>query len=615
MSDVSYNERLQRSASYLRFFVIIAVLATLAVSLFAVHLGRSTALADMQAQARTDTTLKIALLRAVLERSGILPQVLARDPDLRLTLKSQRAVDFRKLNEKLELVARETGAAVIYAVRVDGLAVAASNWREPDSFVGNDYSFRAYFYDAMKSGAGKHYALGTVSRRPGLYVSRRIDDLDGTPLGAIVVKLEFDQLERDWASSGNLTFITDEKGVVLVTSNSSLRFRAMKALSEQERETLRASLQFGDASLEQLDIRQRQPLGPEENLVSAGEPIGKMSETYLDLQMPVEGTGWTINYLAPVSEAIAKGIREWLLLSLAALFPVLAGSGFYLRKRHAADLRLIAEQEARDALERRVEERTSDLKAAHGRLEAEIEEHRETERKLQAVQQELVSANRLAILGQVVAGVAHEVNQPLATIRTYADNALSFLSIGRAEDACQNLTTIASLTERIARITQELRNFARKGKGSDKSEAIPVGEIIDGALMLLRARFRTRMEALEIEWPSSDMRVMGSRIRLEQVLINLLQNAFEAIGERSDGEVRVYAEVREGRVHIVVHDNGVGLSPMIRAGLFTPFNTSKEQGLGLGLVISREIITEHGGTLSLDSDEAGTRATIIVERI
>ena len=150
-------------------FAGLALALIVAGLLFAGEYGRSQALETVDAQSRIDANLKASLLRAVLERQRSTPLVLADDVEVKAALSTGDGRALQRLNEKLQALAANTDAAVIYVIGTDGVAVAASNWHEPTSFVGNDYAFREYFRMAMRDGKAEHFAMGTVSKRPGLY--------------------------------------------------------------------------------------------------------------------------------------------------------------------------------------------------------------------------------------------------------------------------------------------------------------------------------------------------------------------------------------------------------------------------------------------------------------
>ncbi|OCP19168.1 MULTISPECIES: sensor histidine kinase [unclassified Ensifer] len=573
--------------------------------------GRNKALESVDIQSRIDANLKASLLRAVLERQRALPLVLADDVEVKAALERGGNQPLQRLNQKLEALATNTDAAVIYAIGLDGVAIAASNWREPTSFVGNDYAFREYFRMAMRDGKAEHFAMGTVSKRPGLYISRRVDGPDG-PIGVVVAKLEFDGVEADWLASGKPVYVTDRRGIVLITSFPSWRFMTTRNIPGDRLAAIRDSLQFGDASLLPLPFRRIEPMSDGSSMLTALLP-GSSEKQYLRVETMVPSTSWRLEQLAPLDAALGAASREARLLALAVIVPLLALAAFLLRRRQALTLVAANERAARDELERRVTERTHDLSLARDHLETEIADHRRTGERLQTVQQELVQANRLAILGQVAAGVAHEINQPVATIRAYADNARTFLDRGQQETAVENLESIAALTERVGTITDELRSFARKGRFVAEPTSVP--EVIEGARMLLRSRFAGRMDAIVIDLPENGLSVLGNRIRIEQVLINLLQNALEALGDRADAEIRVRCEIgASDTVSLVVADNGPGIRPDILEDLFTPFNTSKDEGLGLGLAISKEIVVDYGGDIEVKTGPDGTVFTVRLKR-
>lgn len=601
---VELTRRMRRA--WLIYAVFTAVLAITALWASG-EVARRFAATSLEAQARTDADLNAALLRAVLEKQRALPLVLAQDTALGEALVTGDGAALDQLNRKLEGLAANTQAAVIYVIGKDGVAVSASNWREPTSFVGNDYRFREYYQKAMSEGKAEHFALGSVSKKPGLYISQRVDAAGG-PLGVVVVKLEFDPVEAAWGASSKPTYVTDSRGIVLITSIPSWRFMTIGEVPAGALLAIRESLQFGEAPLRPLPFRQTGQLDGG-SLVEVVMPGSTGATEFLDLQTPVATTGWTLQHLVQTAPSFDAAIREGRLLALLALLPVLAAGALLLRRRHAAALRISEAFHAREELERRVLERTADLSQARDRLQTEITDHRNTEQTLQAVQQDLVQANRLAILGQVAAGVAHEINQPVATIRAYADNARVFLERGQSAPAADNMANIAALTERIGAITDELRALSRKGRRD--AEPTPLRLVIEGAVQLLRSRFAGRMDTLDMQLPPPDLLVMGMRIRLEQVLINLLQNAFEATGDRqADGRVELRFKVAGDMASVSVADNGPGIAPEILQSLFIPFNTSKENGLGLGLVISKDIVADYGGRIEVSSSDAGSRFTV-----
>lgn len=596
-----------------RVWLVFALLcaAIIAAALYgASFYGRLAAIETLQRQGHTDANLKVALLRAVLERPRALPLLLADDQQVRDALAGREADAVIALDRKLESLVSGTSAAVLYVVGKDGIAMASSNWREPLSFVGNDYSFRDYFRKAMETGTAEHYALGTVSNRPGLYISRRVGEA-GSALGVVVVKMEFDQLEADWSETGRPAYVIDERGVVLITSLPSWRFMTTTPFSREEAAIIRKSLQFGAAPLSPLPISRPEAVGPDATIVRAVLP-GSSAAEFLRLTTAIPSTPWQLGYLIPTDQAIASSVRETRFLAMTVLLPILAFAAFLLRRRDVSKMQIAVSRIAREELERRVLERTEDLSRARDHLEAEIADHRTTEAKLQGVQQDLVQANRLAILGQVAAGVAHEINQPLATIRAYAENANVFLERQQTEPVKDNLSAIAALTERIGTITEELKAFARKGRTAP--EPVDLRSVIEGAVILLRSRFAGRLDALKIDLPPVGLNVVGTRIRLEQVLINLFQNALEALENRDNARVEVSVHEASDDIEIVVSDNGPGIPTAILDSLFTPFNTSKEKGLGLGLIISKDIVVDYGGRIEVESNGSGTRFTIHLRR-
>ncbi|MFG1396856.1 sensor histidine kinase [Roseixanthobacter pseudopolyaromaticivorans] len=573
----------------------LVLLALVALDRLAAYVGTQWALSQLRTDADAAALLRVAVIRSEIEKQRTLPVVLAQDPDVRATLEDPDPARLSALDVKFAGLAAGTRTGAIYLLDVTGLTIAASNAGTSASFVGSNYAFRPYFRTAMADGTAEHFAFGTVSRQPGLYLTRRIDGPSG-PLGVLVVKAEFEAIEDQWRQFEEPTFVTDDRAIVLISSVPDWRFRAIAPIAPERREELRASLQFGDATLDLL------PIVPDPDvagLVQAALPGQRKPRLFVEASAEVPTTGWTLNVLAPANAAVslATGAARVLALLVAVLALGLGALAFSRRTRRLEDT--ARQAAARRLLEQRVAERTHELSHANVRLHAEMEERLRTQNALDGLKDDLVQASKLAVLGQIAASVAHEVNQPVAAIRTFAENSAVFLDRGDASAARANLSTIAALTDRIGAITGELRAFARKAEG--RLEPVPLRAAIDGALLLVGHRLTQQAVGIDVAIDADDLRVTAERVRLEQVFVNLLQNALDALAGQTDGTIRIHAEAGADQVRIEVADNGPGLPPNVMEALFMPFTTTKAQGLGLGLVISHDIVVEFGGTLAVEN--------------
>ncbi|MDY0966200.1 sensor histidine kinase [Sphingomonas sp. CFBP9021] len=560
-------------------FAALGVIVSVVASVY----GRRTvadATAAVRLRAMQQTRSNLRLLESELQTYRLLPVMLGEYTDVRAALASG-TVD-PALNAKLALLAARTGAPVIYALDTQGMTIAASNADRPDSFLGHDYRYRDYFTKAMASGATEFFALGSVSGRPGLYLSRRIDRA-GRPLGVVVVKVEFDRIAQAWIQDHMATFVVDADGVILISSDPRLEFHTTRALSPARRRTLAQTRQFGTLPL----LRAPLTLADDRSRLGDGTPAVTVS-------LPVPIAGWHLVHMEPLDAAL-RSAAVWTrsATTIAALATIAAMLGAWWlhqrRKRNAG---------ARAELEAEVARRTAELSATADRLQIEVEQREAADQRFRQAREELAHANRVGSIGTITASVAHEINQPVAAIRTFADNAAAFLARDEPARAATNLQAIVELTSRIGTITAGLRRYARRGAGSIGPVALDAA--IDGVRLLIGDRFRAKGVTLDLpSGPEARLTVIAGRVRLEQVLVNLLQNALDAVAERPDARVDVTVG-RKGRdVVLTVADNGPGIDPGIADDLFTPFATSKTDGLGLGLGIARDIMTEFGGTLDL----------------
>ncbi len=550
-------------------WIVVTVLVALVFAFSAAQFARTRARNGLEQSVLTDARLRALLLDSEIARFRLVPLTLGDDRDVVATLAGIPDAP-AALDRKLDALAHTTGAAVIYLVGRSGRAMAASNWRTPSTFVGRDYGFRRYVRDARRSGAAAQFARGTVSGRPGLYLSRRTSAADGV----VVVKLEFDGIEGDWARAGGDTIVRDPHGIVLVSSRPAWRFAATRPLSPRRLAAFRADASLPPGSLRPL------PLSP----------------ANVTATVPTAHPGWTLTFSRPAG-AVERTASRIAGLSAAMAIVTLSALAWAVHQRN----RLIR---------RRTIELEDAVAARTIALTREIDERTASEARAADLREGLRQANRLATLGQVTASVAHETAQPVAAIRTYASTSASLLQSGDAAAVLANLTTIARLCDRIGTITQELRGFARRRSGSLRPVALAA--VVDGARLILKEQLRqVTLESAPID---PDLAVMGGRVRLEQVLVNVLQNALEALRGTPSGRITLTLRTDDRRVTLVVADNGPGVPADVLARLFTPFVTSRAEGLDLGLVIAHDIMVEMGGTLRHVAPDHGARFEIEMVR-
>jgi two-component system C4-dicarboxylate transport sensor histidine kinase DctB len=271
-----------------------------------------------------------------------------------------------------------------------------------------------------------------------------------------------------------------------------------------------------------------------------------------------------------------------------------------LKKRQFEQL----QSESKQKLEFLVMERTAEL-------HAEINVRTKTELALRQTQNELVQAAKLAVLGQMSASISHELNNPLAAIRSFADNGRRFLSKHKVERADENLSRISALTDRMAKISGQLRSFARKSD-SDEIRIAEIEPVINSAIDLVNPQLKSNQVSLTLHLPKDKQyKAEINTIQLEQVLINLFTNAIQALETQPEKQIHLTLKEAQAEIKIHIDDNGPGIPDTTRQSLFEPFYTTKKSGLGLGLSISQQIITTMKGSLSMESSPLmGARFTI-----
>jgi two-component system C4-dicarboxylate transport sensor histidine kinase DctB len=556
-------------------------------------------------------------LTSEVRRYSYLPSLVSLNTDVLSMLRNPaepRVV--ARVNDYLQTVNADAGSDAFYVMDTRGNTLASSNWNQPKTFVGSNFSFRPYFIGAMRDGHGSFYGLGTVSKEPGYFLAERIYDHVHQVLGVVTLKIDLDRIDSVWRQGAEPVFAADSHGVIFLSSVPGLKYRTLQALTAVSRaEIVRTHQYDAPGALAPAGFHVVRTLAPNVRIesVARGNPLAASLPTprpfpteFLVVTRPVSGTDWQIAVLSNLApaKAVARSVARTAALVIALLAVLVLT--VLQRRRIVAQRFALREalQQLNEGLERKVVRRTAALSRANRNLKHEIAMHKETEAQLKAAFDELVQAGKMAALGQMAASITHELNQPLAALRTLSDNALTFLERGRASNAEANLRMIGDLIERMGNITSQLKRFARKTPM--QLQPVVTGEAIDNALFLVEQRLCKERVKLTFDRQHADARVLADANRLEQVLVNLFANALDAMGGASERHLEVMVE-DDGYVTVIrVRDTGTGLPEAVRARLFEPFFTTKEQGagLGLGLAISAGIVREFRGALKA-ADRSG----------
>lgn len=571
------------------------------VGVYGASFARNTYLEQASARGEVTLRLAVAALRGHLSRYEALPALIADNADIRslvLNPGDPRQRDWG--NAYLEEINDLLESSDIYVMMPNGETIAASNYRGPASFVGGNFSFRPYFQDAMAGERGRFFALGTTSLKRGYYFSAPID-VDGVIRGVVVFKIDVDDIEASWRGGDHQVIVTDPEGIIFMTDRPDWLYASVLPLTAERIARTEAHRRYANAEIRELSVT-RGSFAFDRELMTI--PVGNREKEFLVVEEQMPEAGWTVKVLLDTSSARAQASAA---VALALMLIGLAGLIGYAIMQRRARLRerLELQRLAQEQLEGRVAERTAELATANRLLESEVRERRSTEQQLRRTQADLVQAGKLAALGQMSAALSHEFNQPLAAVRAYAENASAFLERGRSERARENLDRISGLTERMASISRHLRNFARKP--NQKLEPVLLAAVVAEAMEIVGWRLRAADADVRIVLAEPDLVVRACPIRLQQVLINLLSNAADAVDGASDRRIEIGGERRGQRVAISIRDRGRGVPDAIRERIFDPFFTTKGvgKGLGLGLSISYNILKDFGGDLVVANHPEG----------
>ncbi|MEW8506869.1 MAG: ATP-binding protein [Candidatus Thiodiazotropha sp.] len=538
-------------------------------------------------------------LDSQLSRYNFIPQLVAKNA---LLVELLRDPNNDSLVEVVNLFLHEineiTSASDTYLMDSNGLTLASSNWRDENPFVGQNFSFRPYFSEAMQGKIGRYFALGTTSKIRGYYFSFPII-YNAQKHGVIAVKMDLTKIEKYWSERQSQFIVSDPDGIVFIATNPDWLYKSIVPLSADSLERIKTSRRYNETEITAMKLVKKSVISDNSHIIQITDEdtITEYLSSYHDMLT----AGWSVRIITPLGDLRKQSLINAFTMLLLSLSMLLIGLLAWQRhRRHQEQERF--HRDAHKQLERQVSLRTADL-------QNEIEEHKQTEKTLRETQGELIQTAKLAVLGQMSASISHELNNPLAAIRSYADNARKFLSIDKDDKADDNLQRIAELTDRMSRISSQLKFFSRRSSG--QLESANIAPIIQTAIEISRPQFKQLAIDIDTDGVDDELTALVDIIQLEQVLINLINNAIQAIGDRTPGTILIATESENRQIMVHVDDNGPGIDENKLDMIFEPFFTTRKTGLGLGLSISARIIDSMRGKLSAENlNPSGARFTI-----
>lgn len=545
--------------------------------------GYRQALSQLGEKAEADLELAADRLSTQMQVYQELAVLMATHPLLRGL---DTPADRREAQEMLLDVADKTAANnMMYLDRNGQVLVAAQ------PVVQRDMAGHPAFERALQGAMGSAHGLVSASgdriysyAAPAFGPSGQVD-------GALMVVADVQDVEQTWRGSTEAVYFVDADGIVFISNRSDLLFWR------------RADGQAGlvPPAGEPVAFASNWVGGHELWTLNWGRYLPRRA-LHLTLDLPV------IDMTAEVLVDVAPARRlAGLQAATVAAICLAFGALLYL-----ATERRRALAQANSVLESRVARRTRDLTAANTALRHEVAERQEAEAALKRAQDDLVQAGKLSALGQMSAGISHELNQPLMAIQQFADNGAAFLDRGKADRAGENLGRISQMAARMARIIKNLRAFARNE--SEPMGKVDLVQVIDTAIELTEARLKADVVTLEWSRPNEPVFAWGGEVRLVQVFVNLINNAADAMGNQDARLIRIAIDAGD-RLAVTVRDIGPGIEDPEK--LFEPFYTTKavgsSEGMGLGLSISYGLVQSFGGNIRGANAEKGAIFTVELE--
>jgi two-component system, NtrC family, C4-dicarboxylate transport sensor histidine kinase DctB len=543
-----------------------------------------------------------------LGKHAYLACLLATDTDMTQLLVSPEQMVLRnKVATKLARTSVASGILGAWLVNPQTQLIAASDNYRSDSHYAILLSRHSAIEQALKGQDARGFVLHPITAAPEYFFACPVRQASSV-VGAVVVAVSLAPMEATWVGlalrhESDKPVVADASHTIILSSVPDWKFQSIHALlgpdsmtgpSQQATLALKTSIYWrvSQAHFNAAAVRAM--------VRTTVESVDYAAVIY---QRDMPRFGWRLLVYSNATEVDSNAqLAAWGMGSLGVA-ALMLGLVWQQRRRVVAQKLATRQalQQAYDQLEIIVRERTQELQNSNRELQHEITVRHQAEAVLREAQSELIQAGKMAVLGQMSASISHEVGQPLTAMRALAGNARLLLARGQSQAALDNLSSITELVDRMGRITAQLKSFARKSNTPDGQ--VHLSDAVRNVCALLDSRMREEKVQLILDVRDTlYARCDGNR--LEQVLINLMVNAMDAMQTQQIKKLSVRAWPDAEHVRVRISDTGGGIPATSREHLFEPFFTTKSSGLGLGLVISANIVKEFGGSLQvLDSPQ------------
>ena len=543
-----------------------------------------------------------------LDKFKQIPDLLSHDPRLLSYFDESPKGDkisTAELNTLLFEWSGQSQADTIYIHDPSGTVVASSNYRKPRTFVGENFAFRPYFASAIKGHKTQYVALGARSDVRGYFLSSPLS-IDDNIVGVITVKVSLENLENILTSDDFEIVVLDSNQVVFLSSQTPWLYHSLLPLTDQQQQDIAAQRQYGQNKISIIDAFNSSNQTTDASKVLTANKLFKLG-TFNLYPAATSDNQYQVVAIKDTRSELLKVLQiDVIFIVIYSLVMLIAWSW---RQTYLAKVALT---ELNQNLEQTVDKRTQYLKQSNQQLQQTLFQYQASQLKLKQTEQELTQTAKLAVLGELSASINHEINQPLAALRTYSENSVKLLEMGRSDLVKSNLAKMIALNTSITEIIARLKVFTRKVTKQEHHVA-NLNQVINNATIILSALMIKQGITLRLSTVPGDINIAIHPTELEQVLINLIHNAIQALSQQAALENDL--EIQEGNqptiqqigvewqlnndaCQLIIWDNGIGIASDKLEQLFDPFFTTKPEGLGLGLSISKRIIEAYHGTIS-----------------